>query len=290
MGSRIAQLSLVLLVLSSPAAASADDDLDRARALVLQGKHGLAREAARKVLRRNLNDPEALQIVVATSCELGDEITAKLAYRRLAPDVQSMAERHCLRRGIKLTGATPTRAAPTRAAPTRAAPTRAAPTHATPTRATPTRAAPKEATRAETASSSRLPWRIAFWSGLSLVVATLVGAAVLAAKVDALEDDKEDAILDYRKRTGYSDFGSSSDVCAEAAGRPEAAGIRSICDDASSTSTTSNVLFGVSLTVAALSGYFYYRSYIKKDDPPPRVSLSPTLSPTAGGLSLRLAF
>ena len=301
---RWCQLGLALLLFGLPCSAGADADLDRARALALQGKHGLAREAARKVLRRNLNDPEALQLVVATSCELGDEAVARLAYKRLAPDVQSMAARHCLRRGIRLTGAPsrarptrtrptrtrPTRTRPTQAAPKEAAPKEAAPKEAAPKEAAPKEATPKEATRVEAAPSSRLSWRVTFWSVLSVSVATLVGAAVVTTSYESLEDDKEDAILAYRKATGETTFGSSDDVCAEAAGRVGTETILAICEDANSRATTAGVLFGVSIAFAAFSGYLYYRAYIKKEDPLPKVSLSPTVSPTSGGLSLRLTF
>jgi len=50
------------------------------------------------------------------------------------------------------------------------------------------------------------------------------------------------------------------------------------------------VLIGVGVAVAGLSGYFYYRGYIKRQEPPKRVSLAPIASPTSGGLSLRLTF
>jgi hypothetical protein len=239
---RTSGLLTSILLLLLPLASGADP-LVEARRLVMQGRHAAARDTARSLLQRYPNDPEALQIMLAASCELGDRASARFAFRRLAPDVQSAAIRHCSRRGIDLTR---------ERCPTE----RQQVVDLAAVSPLPPPMAPAPPT------DPRRPWRVGFWLGAGATVASIIAVVALTMRVDELEEAQEQLILDRRMRTGDGAFGASADACAEAAA-VGAFEIVDVCRRGQRAATASNVMLGVGLVAAAVSGYLYYRGYIK---------------------------
>jgi hypothetical protein len=233
----------IFLLFSLFVAEARAGDLDDARRLAVQGRHAEARGTARQVLLSRPNDPEALQIIVVASCELGDRQSASWALNRLASDVQATAGRHCARRGIIFGVSTPPPAAPP--------------------------------------SDPRRPWRIASWITLATTAASVITLTAMGLHVANLEEEKEELIAARRleTRTIYS----SDDVCDEAEARGDRAMI-DICRSGHRATLTTNIMLGVGLVTAALSGYFYYRGYIKREQPTTRISVGP------GGAAFSVSF
>ena len=256
----------VLLLAPLPSQA---DPLVQARRLVVQGRHAAARTAARVVLRRRPNDPEALQIEVAASCALGDAAAARVALARLAQDVQAMALRYCFRRGIDLTRE---RDPALEQVPVPIS------VPVSGSVSGPESCPPVELTGVELVGPSppggqleqappadpRRSWRIAFWAGVGATAVSVIAVVGLALHINELEQEKERLILDWRMNTGYPAFGAGADICPEAA-RVGAGALSDLCQRGQRAATASNVLLGVGLVTAALSGYLYYRGYIKKE-------------------------
>jgi hypothetical protein len=217
-------------------------ELDDARQLAVQGRHTEAREAAHRALQDRPNDPEALQIIVVASCELGDRRSALWALTRLAPDVQSAAARHCARRGIvfdKVTARVSTGAS---------------------------------TVPAVQAPDPRRPWRVGSWIALATTATSLITWVALAINVNHVEQDKEELILARRRET--HDIYGSDDVCSEAEALGDQ-GMIDICRSGRRSSVAANLMLGVGLATAVLGGYLYYRGYVKREHPAARISVGP---------------
>lgn len=241
---RTIDLCIVLVVLAafSPTMARAEGGLSRARFLVLEGRF----EEARAVAQQHLDGgggqrQEALQLVVATSCRMGDEETARRAFAELSGEGRQLAQRFCALRGINLV------------------------------------------------PDPRRPWRIAFFAGLTATVASAVATGILLARVGDLEDEKEDAIRDYRMQTGQHNWGATSDVCDEAR-QDGVAEVAEICDSGERTVAAGNVMLGVTAVSLIATGYLYYRGYIKRPEEPRSVAVLPSITRSGGGLALSLEF
>jgi len=76
--------------------------VEQARALLVSGDYAEARRVAQRVLERAPCNDEALRILVATSCSLGDAPTAREAFASLTPAGRDLALRHCALAGIDL--------------------------------------------------------------------------------------------------------------------------------------------------------------------------------------------
>jgi hypothetical protein len=223
----------------------------------MQGKYDAARTEARYVLHLRPHDPEALQIELAASCELGDRAAARTALPRLAQDVQAMAVRYCARRGIDLTREPAPRPRP-----------KLGPALCPPVELTAVDAAGPPAggvpLHHPSPADPRRPWRIAFWTGFGATAVSVVALGAIGLSAHSRGQEKEELIFDWRMKTGDRTFGSSSDVCHEAAA-VGATELSNLCQRSERGATAANVLVGVGLVAAAVTGYLYYRGYIKKE-------------------------
>lgn len=93
----------VVLVVSAPTTALAGDELSQARFFVLEGRYQQARLVAQQHLDGGGGQrQEALQLVVATSCRMGDAATARRAFAELSVEGRQVAQRFCALKGINL--------------------------------------------------------------------------------------------------------------------------------------------------------------------------------------------
>jgi hypothetical protein len=162
---------------------------------------------------------------------------------------------------------------------------------------------------------SRTGWRVAFWTGAALTVGFGVAIGVTGSTVLSLQEDKEKAIKEFQQTWKVSDGKApfqSDDACNEVTSYPNATAVKDACDSGKSRAVLTNVFIGLTLAMAATTGFFYYKAYIaddspsagpEKDEPADREhkaaragrpavdwSLSPTLGPAGGGLGFSLSY
>ena len=159
--------------------------------------------------------------------------------------------------------------------------------------------------------STRLGWKIAFWSSAAITVGMATGMGVSGSQVQGVEDDKNQFIIDYRGREkNYQLLTDDQDVCAQTLTSAKEQGVlNEICDKGKGKATLTNVFLGLTLAAAAASGFFYYKAYMDKEAPAEpaeddgsgvemektgeasaRWMLSPTAGPHGAGLGFQMEF
>jgi hypothetical protein len=255
--------ALIIVVLGAIPAIGQAQDLERARRLYLGADLEEARREARGVLEKNVaEDQAALRLLVVASCRLKDVADARRAFARLTTLNQCLARAACARVGVQIGPTAGAACAPLQGGPTEAVDT------------TP----PRDPRRA---------WRIATWSVGGAAFATLALAIGFAVHTQRLEDEKDELLVRHAMQSGDTSWVLAADACAAA----ESVGARDVVDRCNSGrrfAAATNAMYGVTAGLVLLTGYLYYRGYIREDKP--ALQVQPSLAADGGGLSLTAAF
>lgn len=174
-------------------------------------------------------------------------------------------------------------------------------------------------------------WKIAFWSGAALTVGLGVGIGISGWQVLNKQNEKQDEIVNFREdykdakctqsdpvaRKQCENFAdgllTGDDACSdtdtvETPGNTSTQAIKDACDSGGTMAIVTNVLIGLTVATAAVSGYLYYKAYIAKSSeeapqdtdtadeptairsPEVRWMVSPRAGPHGGGIGFRLNF
>ena len=145
------------------------------------------------------------------------------------------------------------------------------------------------------AGNGRQGNKIAFFSTAGLVLVGAVSAGINAARVGSAEQDKIDAIEQYRELTGQSDaWSSGGNACALAEIDPFAAAqpIVVACDKGKQAALLANLSLGVAAVSLAAAGFFFYKAYLQDGDERETgtATLVPSISADGVGASLLMRF
>ncbi len=171
---------------------------------------------------------------------------------------------------------------------------------------------PEVAPPSEEEGTPNLGWKVAFWGSAAATVGLAIGMGVTGSQVLSAEKDKEELITEYRQKHNMREAlpPSHGDVCSDPKNAPggskltddEVRDLQGICDRGKSKALVTNVLIGVTVATAALTGFLYYKAYASGsqeaaavDDSQVEVEkVSWTLTPSAGlggaGVGFELTF
>ena len=137
--------------------------------------------------------------------------------------------------------------------------------------------------------------RVLFWSTAVVAASGAVVATVSGLQVAPAEQEKVDAITEYRTVNGDPDaFNDDGNACSEARGM--AMGTQAIiaaCDKGENSALIANVMWGVTAVGAAAAGFFYYKGYIQPKNAKSgetTVVVTPTVLPTYVGAGVKIQF
>jgi hypothetical protein len=256
--------TLIIAVLVAIPATGQTQDLERARRLYLGADLEGARREARGVLEKNVaEDQAALRLLVVASCRLKDVADARRAFSRLTTLNQCLALAACARAGVRI-GPDPAGACAT---------SQAGP--------------PPEAVDAAPPPDPRRPWRIATWSVGGTALASLALAIGFAVKTRSLQHEKDELLVRHAMEVGDTSWIHAADACA-AAESVGAGDVVDRCNSGKRFAAATNAMYGVTAGLVLLTGYLYYRGYIREERPV--VQVQPGLAARGGGISLSAAF